>query len=1182
MEHQDHTDRDRLARDIFLRAAEIHSPEAQAAYLEGACQQDASLRSRVDALLENHRQDSFLEHAAAGPRPTLRVEPPLTEAAGTKIGRYKLLQQIGEGGMGVVYMAEQEEPVRRRVALKIIKLGMDTRQVVARFEAERQALALMDHPNIAKVLDGGTTETGRPFFVMELVQGVPIMEFCDKNKLQAVERLKLFIQVCQAVQSAHQKGIIHRDLKPSNILVTLHHGEPMPKVIDFGIAKATNQKLTEKTLFTLHATMIGTPAYMSPEQAEMTSMDVDTRTDIYSLGVLLYELLTGSTPFPEKRLRSLGYGEMQRVIADEEPERPSTRLSTLADEQKTAVAKNRGEDFAALDTLLRGDLDWIVMKCLEKDRTRRYETANGLAADLKRHLNNEPVLARPPSAAYKFQKALRRNKVVFAAGTAVALALVVGVIGTTAGLVRAERQRRAAQTAQREESRQKEIAVKALDGEKQQTAQAAAARDDAEALAYASAINLAQQALANENLGQAVALLDRQRPKSGQPDRRGWEWRYLWQQARSDALASPLVLSNRFRRFSISPDGSRLVAAAEGLAFFDISDPRRLRLIDQITSVGQAVLGQVEAAFSPDGELLAFSALDHIPGRNNDRFTLRLMDTRTRRIVGEAALAGQWSGISFSPDGTQLLTYTPDSSGAKPVEPVAVWQVAGLKRIASPANVRFAAEGLQSTDFAVTRDWSALANEAQAADGSTRLQITELATGKPRWKNDLGGGTLHHLRFSPDGKLLFGTEGYDRAPRVRIWDAASGKELGLGLNGHREMIFALASWQDGKTVATASVDQTIRLWDIADPAHPQPIGRPLHGHQSEVWGLTLLPDQRTLVSVGKDGTFLTWDTQQARPDRTRLRLEFPDSLFAWQFSPDGKSILAVEDAGQVTRLSGPDFGVREGLVKLGKGGWNARFSKDGRFVAKGSTNGMVQLWDLERRSLVKEFAVGTGRVRAFDFREDAKRLIVFADDEQPAREWDLATFKETASWQDISGPSRLSADGRWFFTLDGEAGRLLSRDLETGLQTVRTNLDLRIETVTGWNISPNGNLLAVTSERGFVRLLDRATLRPIDTLRGFLVEAVFSVCFTPDGKRMATTSGGREPMRLWDAERRHTLVTMDGTSRANFGDSQFSEDGDVVGAMSYGGDNLAVHLWRAPSWEEIEQAEAAAGKPQTP
>jgi serine/threonine protein kinase len=385
---------------------------------------------------------------------------PNMEGPGDRIGRYKILQEIGVGGCGVVYMAEQEEPVRRRVALKVIKLGMDTRSVIARFEAERQALALMDHPNIAKVLDAGATETGRPFFVMELVRGVKITDYCDEAKLSTRERLELFVQVCSAIQHAHQKGIIHRDLKPSNILVTINDGAPIPKVIDFGIAKATTgQQLTDKTLFTAYEQFIGTPAYMSPEQAVMTSLDIDTRSDIYALGVLLYELLTGRTPFDPKELLQIGFDEMRRTIREKEPERPSTRLITMGEADLTTVAQRRHCEAPKLISALRGDLDWIVMKALEKDRTRRFETANALTEDIKRYLNNEPVTARPPSNLYRFQKLVRRNKTVFAAGAAVVAALVFG-------LVLAQRQAARAIRAEREQARLRREAEAGLEAER--------------------------------------------------------------------------------------------------------------------------------------------------------------------------------------------------------------------------------------------------------------------------------------------------------------------------------------------------------------------------------------------------------------------------------------------------------------------------------------------------------------------------------------------------------------------------------------------------------------------------------------------------------------------------------------------------------------------------------------------
>ncbi|HZN33528.1 MAG TPA: tetratricopeptide repeat protein, partial [Pirellulaceae bacterium] len=418
------------AEEIFLAALERTSPTERAAYLDGACAGNAAQRALVEGLLYSHHEaGSFLDAPLFDAAAT--IDQPLAERTGAQIGPYKLLQQIGEGGFGVVFMAEQLEPVRRKVALKLIKPGMDTRQVIARFEAERQALAVMDHPHIAKVLDAGATESGRPYFVMELVRGVPITHYCDENHLSVRERLGLFASVCQAIQHAHTKGIIHRDIKPTNVLVTRQDAQAVVKVIDFGIAKAMGQQLTDKTLFTDFAQMIGTPLYMSPEQAELSSVDIDTRSDIYSLGVLLYELLTGSTPVSKEQLKQAAFDEIRRIIREVEPPKPSTRISSA--EAAPSIAAQRHTEPAKLARLVRGELDWIVMKALEKDRGRRYETANGFAMDVQRYLDDEPVLACPPSAGYRLRKFARKNKTALATVAAVALLVLVaaGSVGWT-------------------------------------------------------------------------------------------------------------------------------------------------------------------------------------------------------------------------------------------------------------------------------------------------------------------------------------------------------------------------------------------------------------------------------------------------------------------------------------------------------------------------------------------------------------------------------------------------------------------------------------------------------------------------------------------------------------------------------------------------------------------------------
>jgi serine/threonine protein kinase len=430
---------------IYAEALALPARE-RAAYLDSACVGDPKLRQRIEHLLRvQEKAGTFFEGLERETRPSCSKG---AEESGKWIDRYLLVEQIGEGGCGVVYRAEQERPVQRQVALKIIKLGMDTKEVVARFEVERQALALMDHPHIARVLDAGATETGRPYFVMELVRGTKITDYCDQHQFSIVERLDLFIQVCRAIQHAHQKGVIHRDIKPSNILVSVRDEAAFPKVIDFGIAKATQGRLTDQTVFTAVEQFIGTPAYMSPEQAERGRIDIDTRSDIYSLGVLLYELLTGRTPFDSKTLLECSLDVMLQTIREKEPTRPSIRLGTLATEELAAVARYRRIDPTKLITTVRGDLDWIVIKSLEKERSRRYATVNALLQDIERHLANEPVAAHPPSQMDWFRKVIRRNKLAVAASTAVLAALVLGFGVSTLLFLREKEARRLAQAAE--------------------------------------------------------------------------------------------------------------------------------------------------------------------------------------------------------------------------------------------------------------------------------------------------------------------------------------------------------------------------------------------------------------------------------------------------------------------------------------------------------------------------------------------------------------------------------------------------------------------------------------------------------------------------------------------------------------------------------------------------------------
>ena len=1132
---------DRKAAEIFGRAVEMASAEARAAYVEGACRENESLKARVEALLANHAEDDFLQKPAAAVGPNSTVVMPITEKAGDRIGRYKIREKVGEGGCGVVYVAEQEEPVRRRVALKIIKPGMDTKSVIARFEAERQALAMMDHPNIAKVFDAGTTESGRPFFVMELVRGIRITEYCDQNNLPTQARLDLFTQVCHAVQHAHQKGIIHRDIKPSNILVTLHDGVPVPKVIDFGIAKAVEGRLTDLTIYTELYQFVGTPAYMSPEQAEMSGLDIDTRTDIYSLGVLLYELLAGTTPFDPEELIAAGIDGMRRTIREKDPVRPSTRVATLGGEELTTTAKRRSTDGPRLVHQLKGDLDWIVLKCLEKDRTRRYDSATGLAMDLKRYLNNEPIVARPPSTIYRMQKAIRRHKLVFAAATAVVLALLIGATASTLQAIRVTRAERAKQALLESERQARQAATRAQ-------SEAELERDRARRNLYAADINLAHQAWLQSNLGKARRLLARSRPAAGQEDLRGWEWRYLWGLTRGDDSIEVAQFNGGVFHLAFM-DNDRSVAV--GLTGFG-AEERGSFVFDvgatQLTNrrlLGQSLLAV--SAYFPEKKWLMASAM----GSNGLSISVRNAATLQEVARLPAPINSFVKAISISRDGKQVAAF---HGGAK----VRVWRTDDWSKI---SDIEGEVGGFHSgcSDFLGAGDRIAI------GWGDGTLSIHEIATG-----NQLREVAAHRIRGANDGITAMAVAPNQRViatgagfteKTIKLWDPES-LELVRELTGHQAWICTLAFSPDGALLASSSADQTIRLWDTKTWTE----AATLRGHEDEVYSLAFSSDGRRIITGTKNGSVRLWQTPPAKRPPAEWTLPEPARSFAISF--DGRKLVTVGDDYILW-----DLDTRKKLATLTElRGYHTHpaFSPDGRQLLVGGPNGKIRIWDFDRQSL-SEFDTGRDEdVTGVETLSVTNFLV--------AAWWGLATrfriwnFKTGQLLHEFEQPERRGSEGnissRGDLAIGHEDGSVTLWNAESGW--AETNFHAHRRGVSGTAFSPDARTLATGGVEGTAKLWDLRTQRETVTLKGHL-RSVHSVEISPDGNRLATAAGGTESIKLWDMHTHQELITLSGEG-AIMVFLKFSPDGNKIVGFN---DSARVQVWRAPSWAEIEAAEKA-------
>jgi WD40 repeat protein/serine/threonine protein kinase len=1086
-----HSSRD--PHEIFENALRIYGSDQRREFIERACAEDAKLMSKVESLLQKHEQDTSSTEQVSTPEQTQIMESS-AEAPGTVIGPYKLRERLGEGGMGVVYLAEQKEPIRRKLALKIIKPGMDSRNVITRFEAERQALAMMSHPNIARILDGGTTAQGRPYFAMELVRGVPINDYCDQHQLTIRERLKLFIPVCHAVQHAHMKGIIHRDLKPSNILVERHGDEAVPKIIDFGIAKALDQELTQQTIYTQFAQLIGTPEYMSPEQARLSDIDIDTRSDIYSLGVMLYELLTGTLPYETSSDSRIGFADIRRIISEDEPRRPSQKLSTLDNQAISTVSHLRRSDPKQLAISMRRELDWVALKAIEKDRSRRYQTATALAQDLQRYLNHEPVQACPPSFTYRLRKLLYQNRTFVIASTIVVMSALAG----TAVSIR-------------------------------YASQAQQARQHAEELLYASDIGRASEYWKQGDYRSFSEVLNRYGgTTSGAHDFRGFEWWYLKHLA---TVPSHRIASRDEQGCLVhySANGRYLVLGwTDGR--IDVKDARTLEILMSLGKHGDFVNG---CDFHPTKEILATIA---------DDGTARLWDlNRREEILKIDASEGHGHRVFFSADGNTLVTSGEDSS-------VYFWETSTGKKIDEIGGFsKFAHSGVEERMACPpSRKWLAV------ADGEGAGAIYDFQTRKKLI--DLEGLNEHDsvrcLRFSQDGKYLAGGK---KSRDVFVWRTDNGKQIAR-FEGHLDDIQDLAFHPAGGWLVTCDRAGVIRRWEIQKPNEAAPpkshqwfhLPEAFRGHNDRIWSLDFAPDGSALVTGSRDNSFKLWTGED---DRSHLALPVESPVKAFFVNGGDELLVAEENQLEIwNRASGEHRVAAEtsgNIVQL-------CVNESNRLAGTMDEDGWIQLWNFDTGELESEFeAAGEGN-HCLSLSADARTLISSSYLSSLVSIWQLDAARQPRSLETIGGADKEDEEryDRAWLAPDNRSlvmhrlNNLHICDVRSGEtdRICRNHLN-RVSIV---RFSKDGKLMASGSDDRTACIWDFATGELLHRISAHKKE-VIALAFSPDGRTLV--SGDEDGVLVFSQVNTGRVLFETQFQKNKILDLEFSPDGQSLAVV---------------------------------